>query len=166
METGLCLGTNMGDRPGLMKAARDSLMALPRAHLIAQSALYETEPVDVKPEYAHLSYLNAVVVMESEYSPTDWLQEVRIIEASLGRERGPDRYAPRTIDLDILYVDRLCVETADLIVPHPRWLQRAFVVYPLAEVRPHLRLPHCPQTVSEVLAGLDCTGVQCFRKGW
>lgn len=151
MELAFSLGSNLGDRFALMRQARDALAARAVPNSLIQSALYETEPVGVKPEYAELHFLNAVVVIESPESADTWLRALAQIEHILGRVRGDDRYEPRTIDIDILYAGDQCIGSGGLIVPHPRWAERRFVVEPLADVRPDLVLPGQEITVREVL---------------
>jgi 2-amino-4-hydroxy-6-hydroxymethyldihydropteridine diphosphokinase len=118
--------------------------------------------VGVKPEYQDLLFLNSVLIIESELPAESWLEKLRIIETNLGRERSEDRFAPRTIDVDILYAGGSRLDGNGLVVPHPRWMKRRFVVEPLAEVRPELVLPGTSKTVREVLAGLK-DGESCRR---
>jgi 2-amino-4-hydroxy-6-hydroxymethyldihydropteridine diphosphokinase len=155
VEAGFSLGSNLGDRLSILRAARDALVAVPGVRLAAQSPVYETEPVGVKDEHRALKYLNAVVVVASPLNAHAWLAALSRIEASLGRVRGPDRYAPRTIDIDLLYCGDAWIESGGLTVPHPRWAQRRFVVQPLADIRPALRLPGTPGTVAGILATLE-----------
>jgi len=161
-EIGFSLGSNLGDRIGYLSKAKECILEDPGAIFVAQSSLYETEPVGVKPEYQELLYLNSVLIIESELAPESWLEKLRIIETNLGRERSEDRFAPRTIDVDILYAGGSRLDGNGLVVPHPRWMKRRFVVEPLAEVRPELVLPGTSQSVQEILAGLK-GGESCRR---
>ncbi len=154
MESGFSLGSNLGDRRAALAAARDALRATPGARLLAQSPIYETTPVGVRPEYRDLAFYNAVVLVESDRDAAAWLQRVETVERALGRVRGPDRFAPRPIDIDLLYCGDACIDSGGLVVPHPRWAERRFVVQPLADVRPDLVLPGAARTVREVLDGL------------
>lgn len=167
-EVGFCLGSNLGDRLARLRVARDRLAATAGAALLAQSAVYETEPVGVRPEYRHLDYLNAVVILAADLDARQWLERIRAIEAELGRVRTADRYAPRTIDIDLLYRGADCFDDGDLTVPHPRWMERLFVVRPLADVRPDLRLPGAPRSVGEQLAALAGAAekVRLFAAAW
>ena len=72
----------------------------------------------------------------------------------MGRHRGSDRYSPRSIDIDIIYIDHLLIESGGLTIPHPRWVERRFVVQPLADIRPDLILPGIDKTVAQILAAL------------
>lgn len=166
METGFSLGTNQGDVVANMREAKRRILACPDTQLVAQSALFETEPVGVAPEYAHLRFLNSVLVVESPCAPAEWLQRLRQIEADMGRERSEDRNSPRPIDVDILYAGNECIDRGDLVVPHPRWAQRRFVVQPLAEVRPDLILPGAGLTVSDILAQIEGEEVSRTEHAW
>lgn len=135
-------------------AARRRIGALPGVRLRAASPVYETEPVGVQPEYRHLAFLNAVLIVASDWVPARWRPATAQIEADLGRLRTADKFAPRTMDIDILFLGDLCCDDGGLIIPHPRWLERRFVVQPLADVRPALILPGAPGTVTQVLEKL------------
>lgn len=167
MEIGLSLGSNLGDRLGFLRAARDAIAALPGVRVVAQSAVYETEPVGVQPEHAGLAYLNAVLVVDSDRTVADVHRALADIEDSQGRVRGADRYAPRTIDVDILYAGAVVTATERLTVPHPRWAARRFVVQPLADVRPDLVVPGTDASVRDLLARLPTTPrVALFARAW
>ena len=167
MEAGLSLGSNLGDRLAHLRAARQALLARPDVRLVAQAPVYETEPVGVKPEYAHLAFLNTVLIVETGLDARGLLARVAAIERDLGRVRGPDRFAPREIDIDVLYAGAQVTETEDLTLPHPRWARRRFVVQPLADVRPDLLLPGAGARVREVLAALPPgEKVATFRAEW
>jgi len=103
METGFCLGSNLGGRLRLLSQAKTLILMEPQVKFVDQSAVYETEPVDVKPEYQSMKFLNAVLIVESPYTAEEWLPKVKKIEAFLQRQRTEDRNAPRTIDVDILF---------------------------------------------------------------
>jgi 2-amino-4-hydroxy-6-hydroxymethyldihydropteridine diphosphokinase len=154
MEIGFSLGSNEGDVVAHMREAKRHLLMQPGVTFLAQSPLYETEPVDVAPEYVHLRFMNAVLVVESEAGAGEWLARLHDIEHAMGRRRGADRNAPRPIDIDILYAGAACIDSGGLEVPHPRWAKRRFVVQPLADVRPDLVLPGTNRTVSAILADL------------
>ena len=154
MEAGFSLGSNLGDRVACMREAKRRLLELPDVAFVGQSPLYETEPVGVPPEYAHLPFLNAVLVVASDRTARDWLADLRAVEDQMGRRRDADRNAPRPIDIDLLYAGDACIDGGDVVVPHPRWAERRFVVEPLATVRPELVLPGCHRTVRAVLQEL------------
>jgi 2-amino-4-hydroxy-6-hydroxymethyldihydropteridine diphosphokinase len=153
-EYGISLGSNAGDRLALLRAAAAALEALPGSRLAARSAVYETEPVDVDPRYRDRAFLNAVAILESTLAPDALHARLQAIETAMGRQRGPDRNAPRTLDLDILYAGDRHEASASLHLPHPRWAERRFVVQPLADVRPDLVLPGAKGPVAAVLSAL------------
>ena len=168
-EVGMSLGSNLGDRLARLQEARERLRhSDPRAQLLAQSPVYETDPVGVRPEHRALKYLNAVLVFESEMPAGEWLHAIHRLEREMGRVRGSDRNAPRPIDVDILFCGDECLESSMLIVPHPRWTQRRFVVQPLADVRPNLVLPGEARDVRSVLAALADPpgGIRLFAREW
>lgn len=151
LEIGFSLGSNLGDRLQNLVAAKEALLSFPDARQIAQSTVFETEPVGVQPEHAHLLFLNAVLILSSSLPVEGWLTRLGDIENTLSRERSEDRYAPRTIDIDILYAGESCIDSGGLVVPHPRWMERRFVVAPLAELRPDRILPGAGKSVRQIL---------------
>lgn len=163
MEIGLGLGSNLDRRLENLREAVRRIAMLPGTHLLAKAPVYETEPVDVRPEYRSLEYLNTVIIIESDMELQALSDAVHQIEADMGRVRTEDRNAPRVIDIDILYADG--VQRADglLDLPHPRWAQRRFVVQPLADVRPFLHLPGESRMISEVLETLPESNITLFR---
>ena len=167
LEIGFSLGSNLRDRLENLKAAKECLLSFPEARLAEQSSVYETEPIGVRPEHAHLQFLNAVIIIRSSWPVEPWLAKVGAIEAELARDRIEDRCAPRTMDIDILYAGNSCIDSGGLVVPHPRWAQRRFVVQPLADVRPDLILPGAGKTVREILNALP-PGERCvvFAENW
>lgn len=167
IETAFCLGSNLGDCAALLRQAKTRILLHPKTRFVAQSALYETAPVDVKAEYANLHFLNAVLVVESPCSAEEWLLRTRQIEAALGRIRSEDRNAPRTIDIDILYSGDRVVDSDLLQIPHARWAERRFVLQPLADVCPEKILPGSRHTVREQLASLSASDdVRRLEKTW
>lgn len=129
------LGSNLGDRIGHLRAAVRGIAAV--AEITAVSRVYETEPVG-GPDQG--PYLNAAVVIETAHTPDGLLEELFVIERSRGRMRRV-RWGPRTLDLDILLWGDETVDEPGLTVPHPRMLERRFVLEPLLAVWPDARLP-------------------------
>jgi 2-amino-4-hydroxy-6-hydroxymethyldihydropteridine diphosphokinase len=163
MEAGLSLGSNLGDRLEQLRRAVSRLAALPGVRILARSRVYETEPVEVPAAYRGLVFLNAVVIAEWPGTPRELLAAAKELERLAGRERG-ERNGPRTLDLDILYAGGTRLDEPDLVVPHPRWAERRFVVEPLADVRPDLVLPGGRLTAREALAALPAGGVRVFAE--
>lgn len=166
VEAGFSLGSNQGDRIALMREAKRRLLAAPRVQRLAQSSLYETEPVGVSEEYAHLRFINAVLILESDRNADEWLDLLRSVERDMGRQRQADRNAPRPMDVDLIYLGNASIDCGGVVVPHPRWAARRFVVAPLAEVRPRLILPGMGRTVQSVLNDLVGEDVRRLDDNW
>jgi 2-amino-4-hydroxy-6-hydroxymethyldihydropteridine diphosphokinase len=126
----LGLGSNLGDRRRHLREAIESLPGL-----TAVSRLYETEPVGGPGGQG--PYLNCAVVMETDLSARALLGLCHRLESAAGRVRA-ERWGPRTLDVDIVWIDGETVDEPDLQVPHPRYAQRRFVLLPLADVAPDL----------------------------
>jgi len=167
MEIGFSLGSNLYNRKRLLMQAKNLLLSAPRTRFVDQSPIYETTPIGVKPEYKDMAYLNSVVIVESELPLESWLSYIGKIENMLGRERGDDRYAPRSIDIDIIYAGDQIIDSGGLEVPHPRWAERRFVVQPLNDVRPSMVLPETRKPVSEILQSLPPdSGLSIYDERW
>ena len=123
--------------------------------VLASSSLYLTEPVGVRGQEW---YVNGVVALKTELQPLELLRHLHKIEAEMGRQR-PYPWAPRTIDLDILYFDDLVLSHPDLTIPHPRVAQRRFVLSPLLEIAPDFTDPLRKLTVRELLERCPDKGV-------
>jgi len=130
------LGANLGDARATLEAARDALAALPGCTLVACSSWWRSAPLDASGP----DFLNGVVALDTTLSPLALLDALQAIERQHGRER-PYRNAPRTLDLDLLLFGEQIITDSRLTVPHPRLLERAFVVYPLLEIAPQLTVP-------------------------
>ena len=159
IPVGIALGSNEGDRLANLVEARARITMLPQASKGSSSVclsapLFETDPVDCTPGAGR--FLNTVIEIACDVpvSPVELLAELRGIENSLGRPTRHPRNAPRTIDLDILYVGDTRTDLPELTVPHPRLAQRRFVLAPLAAIRPDLVLLGETRTVSEILREL------------
>ncbi|WP_426148963.1 2-amino-4-hydroxy-6-hydroxymethyldihydropteridine diphosphokinase [Polaromonas sp. DSR2-3-2] len=133
----VALGANLGDARAALRRAMHSLEELPLTQVRQRSGLYKTAPLDTDSgnEVAApgADYLNAVVEIETGLNACALLDQLQQLELRAGRER-PFRNAPRTLDLDLLLYGSARIESARLSVPHPRMMQRAFVLVPLAEI--------------------------------
>jgi len=146
----IALGANLGDREATLSAAVDGLRASGLFDSIRVSSWWETEPVGPVPQG---SFLNGAVHAWSTAAPQRILDELLAIETRLGRVRTV-RWGPRTIDLDLLMVGELIVNTETLTLPHPEMTRRRFVLDPLAEIAPDAQHPSGP-TIAELLEDLE-----------
>ena len=153
MRTAVALGSNLGDRLGNLRAARQTILSLSNVKPpILSSPIYETEPIGCEQEAE--KFLNAVVEFDYEGDPTNLLEQFIRIEEALGRRREHSRNVSRTIDIDLLYCGDRNIENDRLQLPHPRMHLRKFVLQPLADIRPELVLSGQKKTVSESLREL------------
>ncbi len=130
------LGANLGDTRTTLQAAQHALALLPGCRLLQVSSVYRSAPVDASGPDFH----NAVAVLQTTLAPLALLDALQAIEQQFGRQR-PYANAPRTLDLDLLLLGDLQLQSPRLTVPHPRLHQRAFVLQPLLELSPGLVVP-------------------------
>ena len=140
----LGLGSNLGDREGMLRRALEGLAAFVRLERV--SDLYETEPVGFADQPW---FLNAACSGQTDLTPLDLLQACKALETKLGREPGP-RFGPRLIDIDLLAYDAVVMDTPDLTLPHARLHERGFVLAPLMDIVPDWRHPLLGHTVREL----------------
>lgn len=153
MRAGIALGSNLGDRLGNLKAARERLSQAAGVHSpVLASAAYETEPIGCEPGAPR--FLNAVLEIDYNGEPLALLRQLREIEAALGRPAAHLQNTSRTIDLDLLYFGETEISRNELQLPHPRMHERRFVLEPLGQIRPELVLPRRRETVAELLRRL------------
>ncbi|WP_404790350.1 2-amino-4-hydroxy-6-hydroxymethyldihydropteridine diphosphokinase [Altericista sp. CCNU0014] len=150
----IALGSNLGNPLATVKGAVEVLGHEATTMLVGQSHWYKT--IAVGP--AQPDYVNGCIVIETRRSPQDLLHLLVTVEREFGRQRA-ERWGPRTLDLDLLLYDSLVLETPELILPHPRMVERAFVLVPLAELLPNWIHPATGLTVRQHRDRVDCTGV-------
>ena len=131
MQVYVGMGANLGDRMAALRAAVVAMDQLPGTRVERVSALYASAPVDA----GGPDYLNAVAELTTILAPLPLLRALQVLELNAGRER-PYRNAPRTLDLDILCFGDEAIGSPELMVPHPRMAERAFVLRPLADLAP------------------------------
>ncbi|MGA2907080.1 MAG: 2-amino-4-hydroxy-6-hydroxymethyldihydropteridine diphosphokinase [Terracidiphilus sp.] len=151
----IALGANLpspaGPPDATLAAAVEHIRSLGR--VAARSSLYSTEPVGPADQPR---FLNAVIALETDLAPRTLLDDLLFIERFFGRDRSRSvPNGPRTIDLDILLYGDLVLTEPGLEIPHPRLGERAFVLVPLAEIAPDLRVPPSGLTAAQLLADLD-----------
>lgn len=151
------VGTNLGDRLATIEAALWTLDETHGMDVVDVSGIWETAPwggVDQQP------YLNAVVLVDTTLSPQALLADLQATEAAFGRDRSREvRWGPRTLDLDVLLYGDQELETPDLVVPHPRLVERAFVLVPMLEVMPGGFLPDGTRLTAAMTALAPVEGI-------
>ncbi|NLD47395.1 MAG: 2-amino-4-hydroxy-6-hydroxymethyldihydropteridine diphosphokinase [Clostridiaceae bacterium] len=154
----LSLGSNMGDREKNLRIAVKLISRIDRTYLCYVSGIYETEPVGYR-EQGY--FLNMAVSLDTDLSPQTFLKELQHIESILKRERKI-HWGPRTIDIDILLYGGLEINSPELVIPHPRMFERAFVLVPLKEVLKGE--PVCDRDIDELIRVCsDREGVRLYK---
>ena len=149
----LALGSNLGDREATIVEALLRIADVAGVELLVASSLHETAAIKPQGVDRHApAYLNAVAIVDTSLSPEELLGAVSAIEFDLGRVRG-ERWADRTLDIDLIEFEGETRETEALTLPHPRAAQRSFVLAPWLEIDPEAELNG--QRISEILATLE-----------
>ncbi len=153
----ISIGSNLGERRSNLQGALDALSDTPDVWVTAVSPVYETDPVDA-PEGSK-DFLNAVVCLDTTLSARTLLERALAIETAYGRERGGERNAPRTLDVDLIVLGDRRADDDDLVLPHPRAGERAFVLVPWLDVEPDAEIPG----VGEIADLVEKTGREGVR---
>lgn len=157
-ECAIALGSNLGDSHAILNSALATLATVPQISLQACSCWYQTKAIGPpQPDY-----INGCALLQVNISPQELLETLLSIETSFGRVRT-ERWAARSLDLDLLLYDDLIVNTPTLTIPHPRMRERAFVLVPLAEIAPDWIEPVSGRAIAELVKDVDCTGVVKIR---
>ncbi len=151
----IALGANLGNPIETLNGAIDTLSNHPQISLIARSSWYVT--VAVGPPQP--DYINACITLETNIPPHELMTLLLKVEDQFGRVRH-ERWGPRTLDLDLLVYDDEILQTEHLQLPHPRMIQRAFVLVPLAEIAPDWIDPISLQSIEQLRQMVDCSEVQ------
>lgn len=137
----LALGSNLGDRAAVLAEAVRRIADLPGVELVAVAEARESVALTPSgPDATAPAYLNSVAAIDTALEPLELLQAVNVIESELGRVRS-ERWADRTIDIDIIAFGELQLQTEQLTIPHPRAAERDFVLRPWLEIEPDAVLP-------------------------
>ena len=159
-------GGNIGDTRQLITDAIVCLAQRSQLHILAKSCFYQSAPV----EATGGDYINAVIEIETELSPYGLLHVCQAIEQEFGRER-PYANAPRTLDLDILSFEGVTQNETELMLPHPKIIERSFVLLPLLEIAPNFFLPnlgelkaYLPKVAHQRIEKLPCRNCNCGEK--
>jgi 2-amino-4-hydroxy-6-hydroxymethyldihydropteridine diphosphokinase len=153
-QAALSLGGNIGDVTGSFVETIRRFAETPGVALRRESSIYATPPWG---KIDQPSFLNMAVIVETSLTPRALLELCLKVEQDMGRERK-ERWGPRTLDIDILTYAELVIDEPDLKLPHPRLVERAFVLAPLAEISPELRIGGLE--VAQLLTRVDCQGVE------
>lgn len=160
----LGLGSNLGDRIEYLRNARQALHSHPEICIVRASAIYETEPVGGPEDQP--PYLNAVLEVQTTLTASRLLEFALEVEQQFGRCRKV-RWGSRSLDIDLLFYDNSISQKQELMIPHPRLHQRAFVLIPLMDVAPDFIHPLNQKTVREMLTRLPSTsGVHRLPDNW
>ena len=157
--TYIALGSNLGDRLENLTHARELVRSF--VHITGESGVYETPPWGVVEQPL---FFNQVIKGITQLPPLWLLNHLKSVERQMGRVKSV-RFGPRIIDLDILLYGERTISYKRLQVPHPRMLDRAFVLVPLAELSPDLVIPGGKKPVQELLAGIDQDGIIKIDQG-
>lgn len=159
-EAYIALGANLGNREETLLAALGLLDGHSDIQVMRCSHFYETEPVGYTDQPM---FLNMAAAVSTRLNPQELLAEMQRIETDLGRVRDI-RWGPRTVDLDLLWMEGRTMDTPELILPHPRMLERAFVLMPLADIVPEQEPSSLYATVTTALEKLDGKeGIQLWK---
>jgi 2-amino-4-hydroxy-6-hydroxymethyldihydropteridine diphosphokinase len=157
----LSVGSNMGDREGLLKNAVELLRDYSEILIENISSIYETDPVGYTDQPL---FLNLAIKLKTTLSPQALLSKMHEVESKLDRKRI-QKWGPRTIDLDILLYNSVSIQTDVLEIPHPRMLERAFVLIPLSEIASDDVYPDQTISLHQVLCEQrDKEGVRIWKK--
>jgi len=155
-EALLALGGNVGDVRATLDTAVERLCDGTIVRLLARSSDYRTPPWGVEDQ---APFVNLGLVVATDLSPRALLERALAVERALGRDRGQERrWGPRPIDIDIIAYDDVRMDEPDLTLPHPRALERAFVLVPLAEIAPDWKI--AGTRVRDALTGIDAGGIE------
>lgn len=154
----IALGGNLGDPRRQLLEAVAALAHLPGTRVLRRSRLYRTPPWGVLEQPP---FLNAAALLDTGLMPHDLLDALLAIEQRAGRVRA-ERNGPRTLDLDLLHMEGVQMDDQRLTLPHPRIAERAFVLLPLNDIAPDLRLPGQGR-VADLLAAVDTRGCECLE---
>lgn len=150
------LGSNLSEPLRQLQSAIEAIREIPTTQVAAVSPFYISDPLGPADQPR---YVNAVAALDTDLAPLALLDALQAIELEQGRVRKDERWGPRTLDLDILLFGERQLDEPRLTVPHYHMHARAFVLYPLADLAPQLRLPD-GRSLSELLADCPFLGLE------
>ncbi len=143
------LASNLGNSLAVVQTALSTLGALPTVQVTQVSQWYSTKAITLPYSDPQPDYVNGCAILQTSLLPHQLLRTLLEIEAQFGRRRR-ERWGARTLDLDLLLYDDWILHSEDLIIPHPRMIERAFVLIPLAEIVPHWQHPVLSQSIAQL----------------
>lgn len=155
----LSLGSNIGDRVGYIQQATSLLSANENINIVATSSFYETEPWGMESENW---FVNAVIQITTSFSPEELLDECQRIETQLGRIRNSQGYSDRTIDIDIIFYDKLIMNNDRLTIPHKHFHKRVFMLVPMLEIAEDFVHPFFGKTVASLHDAIENPEMVCL----
>ena len=156
----LSLGSNLGDRVGVVQQATSLLGAHPDINIVATSSFYESEPWKMNSDNW---FVNAIVQITTSLSPEILLDECQRIECQLGRPIDrKDEYSDRTIDIDIIFYDNLVMNNERLTIPHKFFHKRAFMLVPMLEIAEDFVHPFFGKTVESLYDEIETPEMVCL----
>ncbi|WP_019506563.1 2-amino-4-hydroxy-6-hydroxymethyldihydropteridine diphosphokinase [Pleurocapsa sp. PCC 7319] len=158
-ECAIALGSNQGNSLDILEKSLTALDQIPGVTLNTVSSWYQTKPVGTLEPQS--DYLNGCALLSVEQTPEELLVILQAIEIQFGRV-GKGTLQPRTLDLDLLLYGDLVLDTPNLTIPHPRMIERAFVLVPLAEIAPDLIEPVSGTKIAKLLRNVDTSGIQAY----
>ena len=145
-EVFVLLGGNVGDKSKIFEETR-KLISVSIGKIVKQSSVYATEPWGFVSEL----FWNQALIIETELSPKEILQQTQTIEKSMGRIKKSDHYEARVMDIDLIFYNNLILNTSELTIPHPKIGERRFVLIPLNEIAPEKQHPISGLRIHEML---------------
>ena len=156
----LSLGSNLGDRVGFVQQATSLLGAHPDINIVATSSFYESEPWKMNSDNW---FVNAIVQITTSLSPEILLDECQRIETLLGREtKSHNKYSDRTIDIDIIFYDKLIMNSERLTIPHKHFHKRVFMLVPMLEIAEDFVHPFFGKTVMSLHDAIENPEMVCL----
>lgn len=157
----LSLGSNLGDRVGYIQQATSLLSANDNINIVATSSFYESEPWQMNSDNW---FVNAIVQISTSLSPEALLDECQRIETLLGRKRNKNSksYTDRTIDIDIIFYDKLILNNERLTIPHKHFHKRGFMLVPMLEIAEDFVHPFFGKTVESLFEAIDNPEMVCL----
>jgi 2-amino-4-hydroxy-6-hydroxymethyldihydropteridine diphosphokinase len=159
VECAIALGSNQGNSLDILEKSLSTLNQIPGIILKATSSWYLTKPIDTPQPQA--DYLNGCALLSAEQTPEELLTIMQATEIQFGRT-SKGKLEPRTLDLDLLLYGDLVLNSPHLIIPHPRLVERAFVLVPLAEIAPDWIEPKSKTKIVQLLRNVDTSGIKAY----